>query len=175
MVFDRPNQLLPQRLNDRLAAQLACGVKMPVGRFKIHRLRYRSPAQVGELAPLPQRLSLRPSRGRLERQLGVMSAVLVSLRPSPVYIHLGKDCGTDVVAQRDGKAALGVLEQRLARAAWLAGDGPTIADIACFPYAALAPQGGFDLAAWPAVAAWVARVRALPRYVPLPGEQAAGP
>jgi glutathione S-transferase len=63
-----------------------------------------------------------------------------------------------------------VLEQRLGGATWLAGDAPTIADIACFSYAALAPQGGIDLAAWPAVCAWIARMRALPGYVPTPGE-----
>jgi glutathione S-transferase len=78
--------------------------------------------------------------------------------------------GDPETARRDGKVALGVLEQRLGGATWLAGDAPTIADIACFPYAALAPQGGIDLAAWPAVYAWIARMRALPGYVPVPGE-----
>jgi glutathione S-transferase len=74
-------------------------------------------------------------------------------------------------ALRDGTEALRVLEQRLGSNAWLAGDDtPTIADIACFPYVALAPEGGFDLATCPAISAWIARVRALPGYVPAPGE-----
>jgi glutathione S-transferase len=78
--------------------------------------------------------------------------------------------GGGVAALTARQGALRVLEQRLGSAPWLVGDAPTIADIACFPYAALAPQGGFDRAAWPAVSAWIARVRALPRYVPVPGE-----
>jgi glutathione S-transferase len=74
-------------------------------------------------------------------------------------------------AQRDGTEALRVLEQRLSSNAWLVGDdAPTIADVACFPYVALSPEGGFDLTSYPAISSWIARVSALPRYVPAPGK-----
>ena len=44
-----------------------------------------------------------------------------------------------------------------------------IADIACYPYVALAPEGGIELAPYPAVSAWLKRIRALPGHVGMPG------
>ena len=74
-------------------------------------------------------------------------------------------------ARRDGTEALRLLEQRLGGKAWLVGDdAPSIADIACFPYVLLAPEGGFDLATYLAVSAWTGRVKGLARCVPAPGE-----
>ena len=64
---------------------------------------------------------------------------------------------------------LGILEARLVTHDWLALDIPSIADVALYPYLALSPEGGVDLAAWPAVGRWLARVRALPGYVGMPG------
>ena len=58
---------------------------------------------------------------------------------------------------------------------WLAGELPTIADIACFPYTALAPEGGIALDDYPALQRWVARVKALPRFSGMPGIFALGP
>ncbi|MCQ8183530.1 glutathione S-transferase family protein [Methylomonas sp. SURF-1] len=71
--------------------------------------------------------------------------------------------------RQHGRQGLQVLEQRLANNAWLAGPQPTIADIACYPYVALAPEGGVELAEFPAVLAWIERIRALPGYVGMPG------
>jgi glutathione S-transferase len=78
--------------------------------------------------------------------------------------------GMPDAAWRDGEVALRVLEGRLkAGNIWLAGgDAPTIADIACFPYVALAPEGGFDLTAYPVTLLWISRLKKLPGYVPLP-------
>ncbi len=53
--------------------------------------------------------------------------------------------------------------------AWVALDHATIADIACCPYVGMAPQGEVSLDPYPAVRAWIARVKALPGYVPMPG------
>ena len=61
-----------------------------------------------------------------------------------------------------GERALDVMERRLAAHDWLTDTGPTIADLALFAYTHVADEGGFDLARWPAVAAWVARVGASP-------------
>lgn len=67
-------------------------------------------------------------------------------------------------------AAMHVLEQQLAEHTWLAESAvPTIADIAVYPYAALAGEGGIDLAPYPAVRAWCSRIRELPGYVGMPG------
>ncbi|MGE0332167.1 MAG: glutathione S-transferase family protein [Ramlibacter sp.] len=72
-------------------------------------------------------------------------------------------------AQSDGHRALEVLEGQLERSDWLAGDHTTLADVACFPYVALAEEGGLALSDYPAVGAWLARFRRLSRYVSMPG------
>ncbi|ATG91768.1 glutathione S-transferase family protein [Methylomonas koyamae] len=71
--------------------------------------------------------------------------------------------------QQHGRLGLQVLERQLATNVWLAGSQPTIADIACYPYVALAPEGGVALAEFPAVLAWMQRIRELPGYVAMPG------
>ncbi|MBF3231080.1 glutathione S-transferase, partial [Pseudomonas aeruginosa] len=41
--------------------------------------------------------------------------------------------------------------------------------VALYPYLALAPEGGLALDHYPALNAWIARIRALPGYIPMPG------
>lgn len=60
---------------------------------------------------------------------------------------------------------LSIIDRHLADHAWLAGDGPTLADCAAYPYLALAPEGGIALDAYPALRHWLARVEALPGYI----------
>ena len=69
--------------------------------------------------------------------------------------------------ERGGKA-LDVMERRLATHDWLTDAGPTVADLALCGYTQAAEEGEFDLARWPGVAAWVARVLALPGVEKLP-------
>jgi glutathione S-transferase len=66
-----------------------------------------------------------------------------------------------------GARALDAMEHRLAAHPWLTDAGPTISDLALFAYTHVAHEGGFDLAGWPGVAEWVARVRSLPGITPL--------
>ena len=66
-----------------------------------------------------------------------------------------------------GEQALCVMARRLAGNNWLTDAGPTIADLALFAYTHVAHEGDFDLAGWPAVQCWVARVAALPGIMPL--------
>jgi glutathione S-transferase len=65
-----------------------------------------------------------------------------------------------------GYAALAVMENHLATRDFFVA-AYSIADIALYAYTHVAEQGGFDLARFPAVTAWLARVRAQPGYVPL--------
>jgi glutathione S-transferase len=57
-----------------------------------------------------------------------------------------------------GKAALQRLEDGLAQTPFLVGPAPTLADVALVAYTRVAHEGGFDLAGYPRVKAWVARV-----------------
>jgi len=57
-----------------------------------------------------------------------------------------------------GNAALGLMEDALQEADYLAGDRLTLADIAVVAYTRVAHEGGFDLSDFPAVRAWIARV-----------------
>jgi glutathione S-transferase len=65
-----------------------------------------------------------------------------------------------------GAQALAVMEQRLANSAWLAAARYTIADIALYAYTHTANDGGFELAAYPGIRAWLDRVRAQPGHIP---------
>ena len=57
-----------------------------------------------------------------------------------------------------GHAALARMQAALTGADWLVGEGPTLADLALVAYTRVAHEGDFDLNAYPAVRAWVARV-----------------
>ncbi|MEM7407906.1 MAG: glutathione S-transferase family protein [Pseudomonadota bacterium] len=65
-----------------------------------------------------------------------------------------------------GNDALNTLEAQLAATNFLAGDDPTIADIACYCYARLAEEGGFDMSHRPATVAWRDRMEVLPGWAP---------
>ena len=69
--------------------------------------------------------------------------------------------------QAGGYRALAVMDQHLARQEWLVGDGCSIADIALYAYTHVAHEGGFELAGYPSVRAWLDRIAALPGYVPM--------
>lgn len=64
-------------------------------------------------------------------------------------------------------ALFAVMEQQLEQSAFLAGSTPTLADIANYSYVARAPEGNVSLVSYPALRAWLARVEALPGFVPM--------
>ena len=64
-----------------------------------------------------------------------------------------------------GHRALGVMEKHLSRHDYFAADRYTIADIALYAYSHLAHECDFDLAPYPAVRAWLARVADEPGHV----------
>lgn len=73
----------------------------------------------------------------------------------------------DVIAFLEGRcrAALGVLERRLAGRAWIAADRPTLADLSAAGYVFYADEYPVDWAGdYPAIAAWRERIRALPGW-----------
>jgi glutathione S-transferase len=77
--------------------------------------------------------------------------------------------GDKAAATKLAYDTLALMQTRLKQREWLATGEPTIADIACYPYTALSPQGGISLANAPAVVAWMRRIEKLPGYVGMPG------
>jgi glutathione S-transferase len=73
---------------------------------------------------------------------------------------------------------LALYEGRLREREFLVGERCTIADIAGHAYIHVAPEAGVDLAGFPAVRAWLARIEALPGFVndlqPYPANARAG-
>jgi len=68
--------------------------------------------------------------------------------------------------QRLGYAALDGLERGLDGRDFLVGEF-SIADIALYAYTHVAHEGGFDLAGYPDIRAWLGRVAARPGHVPI--------
>jgi glutathione S-transferase len=66
-----------------------------------------------------------------------------------------------------GRQVLAVMEQHLAGREWFVGDSYGIADIALYAYTHCAGDGGFELADFPNIRDWLARVRAQPGHTPM--------
>lgn len=94
----------------------------------------------------------------------------MSMGPSRLRLHY--KFGRAINSEESRQTAinlLNILQGRLEKYEWLATDHLTIADIAIYPYIALAPEGRLDLESYPAVTGWVSRIQALPGYVGMPG------
>lgn len=64
-----------------------------------------------------------------------------------------------------GDAALAVMDRHLSARDYFVAERYSIADIALYAYTHVAAEGGFELAPYAAVNAWLARVRAEPRHI----------
>jgi glutathione S-transferase len=64
----------------------------------------------------------------------------------------------DPMLMQKGRRALGVMEMWLMAREFLVGEAMTLADVALVAYTRVAYEGGFDLADFPAVRAWIHRV-----------------
>lgn len=64
-----------------------------------------------------------------------------------------------------GHAALAAMERHLAAHSFLVAECYTIADIALYAYTHVAEEGGFELAGYPAIGAWLERVAAQPGHI----------
>jgi len=90
--------------------------------------------------------------------------------PNDARLHdfFGYDLDGDL-ARKKAHRTLSIIENHLIDKEWLELGRPTIADLACFPYIALSHEGGVSLDGYPAIRLWIARIKALPNFVPMPG------
>jgi len=86
------------------------------------------------------------------------------------WLHTGLDDERRAMLplkRRLGHDALAVMDGHLRARSFFVGERCSIADIALFAYTHVAGEGGFDLAPYAAVRAWLDRVRAQPGHVPI--------
>jgi len=67
--------------------------------------------------------------------------------------------------QKLGYAALEVMEKHLSKNDFFVGNKYTIADISLFAYTHVAEEGNFDLSRFPAILAWLERIKSQPKYI----------
>jgi len=72
---------------------------------------------------------------------------------------------TEAIARAQG--LLQFMEGELGRTPFLAGERATLADVAHYAYVARAPEGLVTLQPYPAIRTWLARIEALPGFVPM--------
>jgi glutathione S-transferase len=66
-----------------------------------------------------------------------------------------------------GNAALKLMDDHLAGRDWFVGSSMSLADICLFAYTHVAGDAEFDLSRYPQVAAWIERIEAVPRFLPM--------
>jgi len=71
----------------------------------------------------------------------------------------------EVIARAHGLFT--VLDAELEGRRFLLGEAPSIADVALYTYTSHAPEGGVSLQPYPQVRAWLARIEALPGFIPM--------
>ncbi|WDY59182.1 glutathione S-transferase family protein [Pseudomonas sp. PSKL.D1] len=105
---------------------------------------------------------------RVQRWLSVAAGPL-AFGPAAARLVtvFGASFNSDEVIAR-AHTLLKVIEDELAKSPFLVGDHATIADVANYSYIAHAPEGNVSLEPYPNVRAWLARIEALPGFVPMP-------
>ena len=104
----------------------------------------------------------------VQRWLSV-AAGLVAFGPARARLKTVFNAGVDADdAIARANALLTVMDSELQNAPYLVGSAPTIADISNYSYIAHAPEGNVSLQPYPNVRAWLARIEALPGFVPMP-------
>lgn len=101
-----------------------------------------------------------------DSRYGLARARAIALKmPSPLA-----RVGTLEDSRALAKVALEALNQQLLKTEWLAGgQEPTICDIACYAYTAMAADGGLSLESYSAIRRWLDNVRSLSGYIEPPG------
>lgn len=103
---------------------------------------------------------------RIQRWLSVAAGELAhGAGAARVAVLFKRDVDTAPLIAR-ANALLALMERHLAESPFLVGTEASIADLALYGYTARAPEGNVSLEPYPAVRRWLARVEALPRFLP---------
>jgi glutathione S-transferase len=104
-------------------------------------------------------------QAKVQRWLSVAAGQLNS-GPATARLITVFGAGYDAeTAIKNSHALLKVMEEELGQSKFLAGDNPTIADVAAYTYVSHVPEGNVALTDYSNVRAWLSRIEALPNFV----------
>jgi len=109
---------------------------------------------------------------RLAGIVGWLSTAANEIAAGPNSLRLHHKWGRSIDVSRAEtitRRTLNVIERTLENNRWIAGDDASIADLAVYPYLALSPEGGVELAPYPHILRWFGDIRLLEGYVSMPG------
>ena len=106
-------------------------------------------------------------RAQVQRWLSVAAGQLAAGPGAARLVRVFKAPLDHALALQKAHALFGLLEKELSARPFLVDQSPTLADIALYTYTAHAPEGDVSLEAYPAIRSWLARIEALPGFVPM--------
>jgi glutathione S-transferase len=104
---------------------------------------------------------------RVQRWLSLAAGPLAFGPAAARVVQLFKRPVDPTEAIERAEALFGLMEAELGRTPFLVGERATLADVAHYAYVARAPEGLVSLQPYPAIRAWLARIEALPGFVPM--------
>ncbi len=114
------------------------------------------------------------TRGEIQLWLALAEDITRSASAARLHDGFGFEPIDIAACRHAARAVFRLMDDHLAERhamgrRWLAASHVTIADLACFPYAALAPEGGIALDEFPALCQWLWDFRHQPNFVGMPG------
>lgn len=104
---------------------------------------------------------------RVQRWLSLAAGPLAFGPAAARVVQLFKRPVDPKEAIERAEALFGLMESELERTPFLVGERATLADVAHYAYVARAPEGLVSLQPYPSIRAWLARIEALPGFVPM--------
>jgi glutathione S-transferase len=109
---------------------------------------------------------------QLQRWLSVAAGPLTFGAAAARRAHIFTQNPDTSAQQALAQSVFKMMEDHLQEREFLLGAAISIADLALYTYTAIAPEGGISLAPYPQLRAWLSRIEALPRFVPMPRSKA---
>ena len=106
-------------------------------------------------------------RAQVQRWLSVAAGQLAAGPAAARLVRVFNAPLDHALALRKAHELFALLEAELSARSFLVGESATLADIALYTYAAHAPEGDVSLDAYPAIRSWLARIEALPGFIPM--------
>lgn len=109
---------------------------------------------------------------RLAQIAAWLSTAANEITNGPALLRVHHKFGRDIDIARARQITakvLDIVDRQLSSRDWLIGDSVSLADLAIYPYLALAPEGGIDIGAFQNIVNWFQRIQNLPGYIVMPG------